>query len=273
MRKLIIIGMSIPMLIFCSCSKDGNINLFSISDDVMIGHQMDSMIKATPDEFPVLERSNDASSSAYKVYTYMDDMMDHILSSDEIYHRSEFDWEVTVINKDVMNAFATPGGKIYFYTGLINYLDDGSQLAGVMAHEVAHSDKRHSTEQLTKAKGVELIWSVIFGKDKSELLDYTGQLATGLASLKFSRNHEHEADEYSIKYLADGNKYYAKGIAGFFQKLRDEGKTKDNFTFLSTHPDDDDRLSNMDEVYNGLSIKGSTDTGVEAYNELKGLLK
>lgn len=257
--------------LFISCSDNGGgggINLFTIDQDIAFGEQMDSMIVNTPAEYPVLDRATNATA-----YRYIEDMLEHILDAEDIKHRDDFEWKITIIDDDVMNAFATPGGKLYFYTGIIHYLDDASQLAGVLAHEVAHSDRRHSTQMLTKQYGFSLLLSVILGDSENQLALIAANLAQGLAGLSFSRENEYEADEYSVRYLAEGNKYYAKGISGFFIKLRAEGQTSQTFEFLSTHPDDEHRLENIDAVYEGLSNKGAENTFVDDYNDFKALLR
>lgn len=251
---------------FSSCTKEGGINFFTIEQDRQFGEQMDSLIKSSPGEYPVLARSTNTEA-----YRYADALLNHILASNEILYRHEFDWEITLIDDDVLNAFACPGGKLYFYTGIIDYLDNGSQLAGVMAHEVAHADRRHSTHQLTKQYGLSLLLSILVGDDASYIAQIAGDLATGLAGLAFSRNDEYEADEYSVRYLADGDELFPKGIAGFFEKINSDGHTSSTFEFLSTHPNDDNRLENINNIYNSLSDKGapSTASGEDEYNRFK----
>lgn len=265
MRKLIGYTSSVllflSVLLFIKCSKDGGIVLLSLKQEKALGLQTDSVIRADPAEFPVLDRS----SNQY-VYSYFEDMLASILASDEINYRSEFDWSITIIDKDVMNAFAVPGGKIYFYTGLIKYLENSAQIAGVLSHEIAHVDRRHSNKQLTKAYGLDLIVSLLVDEDNSKLAQIASDMALGVAQLQFSQAHEYEADEYSIKYLL-GTEYFPKGIEGFFVKLLDEGKTSSTFEFLSTHPSDQNRIDNINEIW----VKNGSQDGeifIDAYNTL-----
>lgn len=244
MKKLLLFTLTTVLLIsIYKCSKDGGIVLLSIDQEIQLGEQTDSAIKADPEEFPILSRSGNEYA-----YNYFETMLNSILSSDEINYKSEFQWSITIINKDVMNAFAVPGGKIYFYTGLIKYLENSAQIAGVLSHEVAHVDKRHSNKQLTKAYGASFLISLLIGDNNSKLAEIAGDMAAGAASLKFSREHEYEADEYSIKYLIDTD-YYPKGIEGFFVKLQNEGHTSSTFEFLSTHPNDENRVANINKIW------------------------
>lgn len=222
--------------IFSGCNKDGvGLNIFSIEDDKQLGLQTKGQIEADPAQFPIL---NPATHPA--AYAYINALRDDILAGGQVTHKDDFVWEVKIIkNDDVQNAFCTPGGYIYVYTGLIKYLDNKSSLAGVMGHEMAHADKRHSTTQLTKQYGVQTMLDVVLGKDQGLLT----QIGSQLVNLTFSRSDENQADEYSVKYLCP-TKYQADGAANFFQKIIEQGGTNPP-EFLSTHPNPDNRVENI----------------------------
>lgn len=226
-----------------SCDKDRGVNLFTINQDIEFGEMMDSTIKADPTEFPILDPVQYAGA-----YDYVNGMMEQILESEKIKYKTEFEWQIILIDKDIMNAFAVPGGRLYFYTGLIKYLDDAASFAGVLGHEMAHVDLRHSTKTMTDLYGFSFLVSLLVGDNSSELAQIAGDLATGAAGLKFSRSHEYDADRYSMYYLSE-TKYDPKGIASFFIKLRDEGQTAETFEFLSTHPSDQNRIDEINTVW------------------------
>ncbi len=239
-----VIAVTFITIFFIGCDKDRGVNLFSLSQDKEFGEKMDSTIRANPGEYPILSQTEYPDA-----YTYMNTMMNTLLQSEKFKYADEFDWEITIINKDVMNAFAVPGGKLYFYTGLMKYLDDAASLAGVLGHEMAHVDLRHSTKTMTDVYGFSLLVSLLLGDNSNKLSQIAGEMATGAASLKFSREHEYDADRYSMYYLSN-TKYHPKGISKFFIKLQEEGKTGDNFEFLSTHPSDQNRIDNVDNIWN-----------------------
>jgi predicted Zn-dependent protease len=171
--------------------------------------------------------------------------MNDILASDEVAYREEFAWEVKIIqNDDVLNAFATPGGYIYVYTGLIKYLDNEDDLAGVLGHEIAHADLRHTSRQLQRQYGISILLSVALGQDAGTLEQIVAQIAGGLAGLRFSREFEEEADSRSVDYLADTD-YACNSAASFFQKLLQEGESNNPPEFLSTHPSPDNRVADI----------------------------
>lgn len=242
MKRVYIFLLCCAPVLFSTCTKNddnggggGGFNIFSIQDDKDLGAQVKAEIAANPGEFPILDPQVNAEA-----YRYLYEMRDVILNSGQVTYRNEFVWELYIIDNDqVQNAFCTPGGYIYIYTGLIKYLDRKSSLAGVLGHEMAHADKRHSTDQLTKIYGVQTLLSIVLGQDQGLLT----QIAQELVFLKFSRNNEEEADEFSVRYLCP-TKYVSDGAADFFAKIVDQGSATPP-QFLSTHPDPGNRVEDI----------------------------
>lgn len=233
MKRFFIAALCSVPLLFNGCSKDGTINIFTIEDDKQLGLQVKAEILADPAEFPILDPSTNAAA-----YNYINAIRNDILNTNTVDYKDEFLWEVYIVKRDdIQNAFCTPGGYIYIYTGLIKYLDSKSALAGVMGHEMAHADKRHSTDQLTKIYGIQTLLDVALGKNQGMV----SQIASQLVSLEFSRDNETEADQFSVHYLCP-TKYRADGSADFFQKIIDEGTASSPPEFLSTHPNPDNRV-------------------------------
>lgn len=249
-----------------SCKKDSDeslINLFSVDDDIKFGQSVEDEIAMNPQEFPVLNPNEYPDA-----YAHIYSIRDSILNTGEIHYDDRFEWNVHIIHNDTMlNAFATPGGYLYFYTGIIKFLDNEAQFAGVMAHEMAHSDLRHSTNQLTKAYGIQILLSILTGQSPGQLTEIIASLAYGLGTLAFSRTHEYQADEYSVKYLY-ATSYDARGIADFFIKLDDAPRPPQ---FLSTHPSPENRIEKINEVWQSLGGKEGQ-TYVDSYNAFKASL-
>jgi predicted Zn-dependent protease len=245
----------------CGIGK-GGFNLFTIDDDKALGKQVSDQIASDPKTYPLLpERGNE------EVYRYIRGLTQQILSSGKVAHASDFDWQVQIIKDDnTLNAFAVPGGHLYVYTGIIKYLDSEDQLAGVMGHEIAHAAQRHSTQQMTKLYGLDALRQIATGQKDPGLL---AQLALGLATLKFSRSHEAEADEYSVIYLCNSS-LNAAGAAGFFEKIKGKGGNPPEF--LSTHPDPGNRIKDIRAEATKLGCRGSKTNKTE-YDRIKKLLK
>ena len=232
LKPLLICTVLITLL--SSCGGDG-VFLFSLEDDVELGQQVDAEIEADP-SFNILSESTHPDA-----YNYLNAMKQQILAGGEVKYADEFVWELHIIDNDtILNAFCTPGGFIYIYTGLINYLDDASSLAGVLGHEMAHADKRHSSKQMQQQYGISLLLGVLSGGEDPGLL---AQISAGLVSLSFSRSHEKDADDSSVQYLCPTD-FEADGAANFFQKIIDEGNPSPP-QFLSTHPNPDNRVENI----------------------------
>lgn len=236
----------------------GNINLFSVEDDIRLGLQVSGEIESDPAQFPILNEQQNP-----EVYRYVRNITQRILNSGKVKYKNEFKWQVKIINDNkTLNAFATPGGYIYVYTGLIKFLDSEDQLAGVMGHEIAHADRRHSTKQMTKQVGIGVLLDAALGKK-----DALKQVVGGLVGLKFSRAHESESDEYSVIYLCN-TPYDSAGAAGFFKKMEGQGSPPE---FLSTHPNPANRVQEIEAKAAELSCRGSNTNNSE-YNRIKNLL-
>lgn len=245
---------------FIRCDDDSEglpVVLFSVQDDKDLGQQVSREIENDP-QYDLLSR-NDYSEA----YSYLDQMVNEILNSGEVKYRSEFVWDVTIVNDDeTLNAFATPGGYIYVYTGLIKYLDDADALAGVMGHEIAHADLRHTSRNLQKQYGVNLLLQVVLGNDPGTLEQIAGQIAGTAAGLSFSRDFERESDDESVEYLAETD-YACDGAKIFFEKLEDSGQTGGTPEFLSTHPSPSNRVEAIEDKADelGCDTTPSSNTG------------
>jgi predicted Zn-dependent protease len=201
------------------------INLFSIEDEIKLGQQVAQQVESDPKN-KILDEKKYAEA-----YRHLRRITDAILNSGQVRYRKEFPWQVKIIHNDsILNAFCAPGGYIYVYTGIIKFLDTEDQLAGVMAHEIAHADRRHSTNNLTKMYGIAALTDIVLGKNQNRLT----QIAQGLVGLQFSRNHERDADNQSVIYLCN-TEYEANGAAGFFEKML-QMRAAEPPAFLSTHP-------------------------------------
>ncbi len=233
MRK-IFFACTIIVMGLSGCKK-GDLNLFSIEDDKTLGQQTVSQILADPQQYPILSQSQYPQQ-----YAYLEAMKNEILNSGKVRYKNEFEWKLYIINDpNTQNAFCTPGGYIFVYTGLMKYLDNASSLAGVMGHEMGHTDRRHSTTQMTKQYGLQTLLDIVLGNNQNALT----QVAASLVNLQFSRDDEKDADAQSVTYLCP-TAYRADGAADFFIKIENSGGSQVP-AFLSTHPNPDKRVTNI----------------------------
>lgn len=228
----------LPVILLFTCckSKDGDYTLFTPDQDVQMGAMMHEQIVADKINFNILD-----TVQYSQAYAGLQAIRDSILLSQKFLHREEFPWNIYILkNDDVCNAFCTPGGYIYVYTGLIKFLESEDELAGVMGHEMAHADMRHGTDQLTKTYGIKILITLITGGDYSQFAD----IGAGILNLSFSRSDEREADEKSVEYLST-TAYNASAFASFFKKLDEKGESPGMLQFLSTHPNPGNRVENI----------------------------
>lgn len=257
MKKLILFSSLLSAsLLFVSCSSSKNlgsgINLFTIDQDRQFGAQVAAEIDGNQQEYPLLD-----SASNSEVYQYLYKIRNNILNSGNVKHKDDFVWRLRIIHDDsTLNAFCTPGGYIYVYTGIMKYLDNEAQLAGVLGHEIAHADFRHSTRQMTKQYGIETLLGILAG-DRKMLAEIT----SGIVGLKFSRDHETEADKGSVTYLCP-TAYPAYSGAGFFEKIAAAGGAKTP-EFLSTHPNPENRIENFKNYAVEMGCSGASDFATE----------
>ncbi len=250
MKRIILFGFIILFSVVNSCKKEDSeaFNFFTISDDIALGRQITGEILSNPQDFPILDENEYPEA-----YEHLRRMRDEILEKGNLRYAKVFDWDVFIIDENVLNAFALPGGNTFYYTGLINYLDDEASFKGVMAHEFAHCDRRHSTARLTKIYGLQILASVLLGNDPSIAAEIATSLALGLTSLSFSRANEYEADKYAVRYIYP-TEHDSRGVAYFFEKMElEEGA--DWMIYFSTHPHPNDRIARIYEEWGELGGK------------------
>ena len=158
------------------------------------------------------------------------------------------DWEVEVFASDQLNAFALPGGKIGFYTGILDIMENDDQIAAVMGHEVAHVNYNHSGERYSQSTLAQTGMSVAQvavggGGQNAQLLSILGVGAQLGVILPFSRKHELEADKFGLRYMHRAG-YDANEAVRFWTKMS-SSKSGSPPEFLSTHPSDATRIAQL----------------------------
>jgi predicted Zn-dependent protease len=163
--------------------------------------------------------------------------------------RSDYAWEFNVIESNVTNAFCLPGGKVFFYTGILKITQNDDQIAAVMGHEIAHALARHGAERASMQSAGNLgaqVLGVALGIPK----EYQGLYAQvyGVTSqvgliLPYSRRFEHEADQIGVHLMVQAG-YNPYEAIKFWENMK-KASTGDQKppAFLSTHPADDERIS------------------------------
>lgn len=167
----------------------------------------------------------------------------------KISHRPGLAYEFKILDSPVINAFAVPGGFVYFTRGIMAHFNNEAEFAGVLGHEIGHITARHSAKQYSKSMiaQVGLIVGIVASKEFRQFAQQAQQ-GVGLLFLKFGRDNESESDQLGVEYSTKIG-YDAHHMANFFQTLhRMRGDGEAIPTFLSTHPDPLDRYNKVHDM-------------------------
>ena len=181
------------------------------------------------------------------VVSSVDSIVNKICSANNI--DREF-LKIHILEKDEINAFALPNGHLIIYTNLISNSDNPEELAGVIAHEVAHIQQRHVMKKLIKEIGLSVLISTTTGGG-SEVIKEGAKL---LSSSAFDRGLEKEADIKAVDYLIKA-KINPQPFAHFLYKLSDTENNENKYlTWISTHPDSKERAEYVIEYSRGKKV-------------------
>ena len=168
----------------------------------------------------------------------------------KISHRPKIEYHVRILDSPVINAFAVPGGYIYFTRGILAQFNNEAELTGVLAHEMGHITARHTASRQSKQQmgQILLIGGMIASKEFQKYAEYAMQ-GMQLLFLSYSRDDEREADRLGVEYSSKIG-YDAHKMADFFQVLIKMNLESDQAgvpTFMSTHPDPGDRFNSVNQ--------------------------
>ncbi len=162
----------------------------------------------------------------------------------KISHRSNLDYHFKILDSPVINAFAVPGGYVYFTRGILAQFNNEAELIGVLGHEIGHITARHSVSQQSKQQlGQLLLMGGMIASEKFREFGMYAMQGMELLFLKFSRDNEREADRLGVEYTSKIG-YDANEMANFFDvlnKMQMESEHGGVPTFMSTHPDPGER--------------------------------
>lgn len=233
---------------------------FMVYGGILTGCQTLGTYNPATDRREIILISTDAEVSM-GLETHQKVLSEYILSDDisknarlqsigqkvaKVSDRQDYTYQFFLLDKDELNAFTTPGGQIYFLTGLFDQLQGDDAIAAVIAHEIGHCAARHIAKKFQAALGVNLISSLIL--HHAQLTDQARQIASmssnavmGLVFSAFSRQDEYEADSLAIKYLYLAG-YDPNGMIQAFEFLLQESKGPQMPLWMRTHPFLEDRI-------------------------------
>jgi len=179
--------------------------------------------------------------------------------------RDEFKYEFDLVMSDELNAFALPGGKVFVNIGAIMKTNSEAELAGLLAHEVAHSALSHGFQLATQGN---LTANVV------QYIPYVGSTASSLIVLNYSRDMEKQADLFGTKTLVNAG-YAADGVRNLMVKLDQVNQEQDNPeppAWLSSHPNSKERVRYMESLIVDRNLNRYAYEGVSRHQEIKQLV-
>jgi beta-barrel assembly-enhancing protease len=239
-------------------------NLFSAEQDVEIGRQSAAEVQR---QMPVL---NDRELEAYI------NRIGQKLAANSGGPR--FPYEFRVVNASDINAFALPGGPIYLNRGIVDNAKNEGEVAGVLAHEIAHVALRHGTHQASKAyaaqAGLAILGGLLggrMGENTASIINAVGGFGLNALFLKFNREMETQADILGAQMLARSG-YTPQDMVGFFQTLAKADRSKKT-NFLSSHPAPPDRIARIQKEAKLLNVPATPTTNTADLQRLQNRLR
>jgi Zn-dependent protease with chaperone function len=226
-------------------------NKYSEEDDVKVGRQASGEIERQ------IRLFRDGQTADY-IQRVGQGLVEAI--PDEFQHRA-FQYDFKVVEAKEINAFALPGGPMYVNTGMILAAKDEGEMAGVMAHEIAHVALRHGTAQATKAAPYQTLGALgqiagaVLGGALGGIVGTGAQVGAGAYLLKFSREYETEADILGAQILARAG-YDPRDLAEMFKTIQEQGGGGGP-EWLSSHPNPANRYQRIEEEARMLRVNGS----------------
>jgi len=215
-------------------------NWYSLESEVGIGRQYSQEVESTLKlvEDPV-------------VTEYVNRIAQNLIRNSD----AKVPFTVKVIDSEEIDAFAFPGGFLFVNYGVILAAENEAELAGVMAHEIAHVAARHATRQMTRSEMFNLasIPLIFVGGGMGLAIREAVELAIPLSTTKFARSFEAEADYLGVEYLYKTG-YDPQAMISFFERIQAEGGEKLGFVAkaFSTHPQTSDRIRKTQREIDGI---------------------
>ena len=224
-------------------------NMYSLTDDIRLGADIQKQIRSE------MEKKHCPADKDPAQVRKLNEMVARITA---VSHLTNLPYEVTLFQTNIPNAMAAPGGKVIVFEGLYHGKEalatDDDELAFVLAHEIAHVNCRHSTEEMTRQMPMTLVTvaTLLYAEQKKDrklqgwaaagFLVYQGLIIT-----KYSRDDEREADRVGLKYMARAG-YDPRAAARMWKRLDQADTSKMSMlNWLSTHPTHEARYKELEK--------------------------
>lgn len=249
-----------PMLIGKRDINKGQLAFYSLEKEIALGRQMALEI----------DRSSKLVTDPVIV-----EFVNRVGQNIVLHSDAKIPFTIKVIDANEVNAFALPGGFLYVNRGLLEAADNEAEVAGVLAHEIAHVTARHGIEQASKGQllNIASIPLIFFGGLGGFIVQQVAGIAVPLTFLKFSRGAEKEADRLGAQYMWAAG-YDPNALITFFEKLQSKNKKEPGTLakVFSTHPMTGDRIKETQKLIALFPEKSEYQLSSSDFNQIKSRL-
>src|SRR5687768_4538093 len=231
-------------------------NNYSPQQDVQLGQEA---AKEVRDQMPMLDDG--------RTEDFIENIGERLIGQiPGEFRQPEFRYSFDVVNLREINAFALPGGPMFLHRGMIEAARSEGEIAGVMAHEIAHVVLRHGTAQATKGQKFQLgalagqVLGAVIGGRTGAVVSQGSQLGLGTVFLKYSREYEREADLLGAQLMARAG-YDPRAMASMFQTIEKQGGGGGGPEFLSDHPNPGNRVQAINREAAMLQVQNARGNG------------
>lgn len=236
MKLIKYISCFLTLLILIGCADNSDLVDFTIDEEALLGEKIAELVVTDPSYSAIPRESNTV------VYGYVDSRLNEITSSSFL-NKTSFNWTVILLDNDLREAFATPGGYIYVNTGMIFFLENEDEFSGLLAHMVAHVDSSHIVNRLFFEFGINSLKSIANGNEEEALRAVLASVELGANSIEFSRNNENEADSHALMLLSETSQSCTS--AGLFVDRIFNVQPTQQARFISAHALEETRLADV----------------------------
>ncbi|MBK9313912.1 MAG: M48 family metalloprotease [Acidobacteria bacterium] len=249
-----------PLLIGKRDINKGQLAFYSIDKEIALGRQMAMEIDR---------------SSQLVTDPIVNEFINRVSQNIVLHSDAKIPFTIKVIDSNEINAFALPGGFLYVNRGLLEAADNEAEVAGVLAHEIAHVTARHGIEQASKGQllNIASIPLIFFGGLGGFIVQQVAGIAVPLTFLKFSRGAEKEADRLGAQYMWAAG-YDPNALISFFEKLQAKNKKEPGTLakVFSSHPMTGDRIKETQKLIVRFPEKSEYQLSSSDFNQIKSRL-